>query len=393
MTKLNKDQLIVFIGVILFQIGVGIYSNAAGTLFAAMRLAENYPVSYMSMYYGIRGLGMAVFAVIVVPKFFQVNKRNFLIAVELVSIASFMVFLLGTGRVVWIAAAVLVALGFCCLGITTPYILNQWMPEFAGTATGVAMACYGVAGAIFNPLVSSWSKSGGWKYANVNMAAFTAVLCAAGLLLIFRKPIPNDTKTSGGKSGLRVVIEDKKLFALVTLATLASSCTYMFSQYMGTYATDLGYDLAVGATMSTLSNIGNILWKIIFGIACDKIGPHRPILFTLWMTVLTFCGFAFMNGSQLALYASAFLYSMCFSAGAIGFSRLCMSSYGVEGYKKYSPLHSSINSVAGALYSFSAGPMIALMGNYNYLFVACTVLIIISTAAILGLLGRGRKAA
>ena len=72
MSKLNKDQLIVFMGTILFQIGVGIYSNAAGTLFAAMRLAENYPVSYMSMYYGIRGLGMAVFAVIVVPKFFQV---------------------------------------------------------------------------------------------------------------------------------------------------------------------------------------------------------------------------------------------------------------------------------------------------------------------------------
>ena len=393
MTKLNKDQLIVFIGTILFQIGVGIYSNAAGTLFAAMRLAENYPVSYMSMYYGIRGIGMAVFAVIVVPQFFRVNKRMFLVVVEIVSIASFMVFLLGTSRAIWIAAAVLVAFGFCCLGITTPYILNQWMPEFAGTATGVAMACYGVAGAIFNPLVSSWSKSGGWKSANIKMALFTAVLCAIGLLLIFRKPIPNDTKTSGGQSGLRVVIEDKKLFALVTLGTLASSCTYMFSQYMGTYATDLGYDLAVGATMSTLSNIGNILWKIIFGVACDKIGPHKPILFTLWVTVLTFCGFAFLNGQPIALYASAFLYSMCFSAGAIGFSRLCMSSYDVEGYKKYSPLHSSINSVAGALYSFSAGPMIVRMGNYNYLFIACTILIVISTAAILQLLKRKQGAA
>jgi hypothetical protein len=59
-----------------------------------------------------------------------------------------------------------------------------------------------------------------------------------------------------------------------------------------------------------------------------------------------------------------------------------MSSYDVEGYKKYSPLHSCINSLAGALYSFSAGPMITRMGNYNYLFIACTVLIIISTAAI-----------
>jgi MFS family permease len=389
MAKLNKDQLIVFIGTILFQIGVGIYSNAAGTLFAAMRLAENYPVAYMSMYYGIRGIGMAVFAIIAVPQFFKVkSKISYLVLVEIVSIASFMIFLFGTGRTIWIIAAVLVAFGFCCLGITTPYILNQWMPGFAGTATGVAMACYGVAGAIFNPLVSSWSKAGGWKSANIKMALFTAALCAIGLIMIFRKPIPNDTRTSGGQSGLRVVIEDKKLFALVTLGTLASSCTYMFSQYMGTYATDLGYDLSVGATMSTLSNIGNIAWKIVFGIACDRIGPHKPILFTLWVTVLTFGGFAFLNGSQLALYASAFLYSMCFSAGAIGFSRLCMSSYDVEGYKKYSPLHSCINSLAGALYSFSAGPMITRMGNYNYLFIACTVLIIISTAAITQLLKR-----
>ena len=393
MSKLNKDQRIVFIGIILFQIGVGIYSNAVGTLFAAMRLAEQYPMSYMSMYYGIRGICMALFAIIAVPWFFRVNKRIYLIVVEIVSISAFLLFLLGTGRTIWVISAVLVALGYCCLGITTPYILNQWMPDFAGTATGVAMACYGVAGVIFNPLVSSWSKSGGWQSANIKMALYTALLCAVGLLLVFRKPIPNDSGPAGGQKGLRVVIEDKKLFALVMFGTLASSCTYMFSQYMGTFATDLGYDISVGATMSTLSNIGNIMWKVLFGVACDKVGPHKPILFTLWVTVLTFCGFAFLNGTQLALYASAFLYSMCFSAGAIGFSRLCMSSYGVEGYKKYSPLHSSINSVTGALYSFSAGPMITRMGNYNYLFIACTILIVISTAAIVLLMKREKKSA
>ncbi len=391
MAKLNKDQWIVFIGTIFFQIGVGIYSNAVATLFAAMRLAENYPVAYMSMYYGIRGIFMAVFAIIIVPWFFRMNKCVFLIGVQVVSISAFLLFLLGTGREVWIVSAVLVAIGYCCLGITIPYVLNQWMPDFAGTATGVAMACYGVAGVIFNPLVSSWSKAGGWQSANIKMALYTALLCAVGLLLIFRKPIPNDSRTSGGRSGLKVVIEDKKLFALVMFGTLASSCTYMFSQYMGTFATDMGYDLSVGATMSTLSNIGNIVWKVLFGVACDRIGPHKPILFTLWVTVLTYGGFAFLHGSALALYVSSFLYSMCFSAGAIGFSRLCMSSYGVEGYKKYTPLNSSINSVTGALYSFSAGPMISLMGNYNYLFIACTVLIVISSAAILRLLKRQKQ--
>ena len=52
-----------------------------------------------------------------------------------------------------------------------------------------------------------------------------------------------------------------------------------------------------------------------------------------------------------------------------------------------------MNSVTGALYSFSAGPMITRMGNYNYLFIACTILIVISTAAIVLLMKREKKSA
>ncbi|MCF0150018.1 MAG: MFS transporter [Firmicutes bacterium] len=371
MKKLNRQQLTVFIGALIYEVSAGIFSNTEGTLFTAMRLSLGFPLTRVSTYFSVKGLSGALFAALFARYFFKVDKRLFAFVCVFFNIAGHMLFLLGTGAPMWALAAIVYSLGNSTFALAVPFVLNQWMPDFAGTATGIAMAMLGFAGTVFNPIIAKATAAFGWQGALWVMSISTAVLAIPGILMMLGRPVPETEPAPAGKDLAQQKQEpfNTRLFLLVLLAILAPCSTWMFSSYMTNYVTDMGFPLASATLVSSTSQIGNMLWKIVFGWCIDKIGPWKTCMGAYVMISLSFIGFVFFGKTLGALFLSAAFYSLVFSQSAVGVARIAIRVFGANGYKKYGGYLTAATNIITATLSSFIGPLYEATGNYNFLFV------------------------
>ena len=97
--------------------------------------------------------------------------------------------LLSTAKSVWVFYVIspFVGIGAACTSsMTILTVLNNWFKLSYGTASGLALACSGIGGAILAPTFSTIIGLIGWRMAFVAAGAVAAVASLPGILLVIR---------------------------------------------------------------------------------------------------------------------------------------------------------------------------------------------------------------
>ena len=159
------------------------------------------------------------------------------------------------------------------------YIIGNWFPAKKGTVLGFVLMSSGIAGMIFNPVLTAWITAYGWRTAYYLQGVVVLIMVLpASLLLLHRSPqeagFPAETGAesdeavpqSGAHSAptLRIAA----LFALLLLLDLCMALT----QHLPNLAVSSGRTAAFGAILVSVSMAGNLTGKIGLGVLNDRLG-------------------------------------------------------------------------------------------------------------------------
>lgn len=356
--KYSRDQMMVLIGACLFQCAMlGVLINCTGVLFAQIRQELGFTMSKISVYNTMKSVATALSAAAVTAFFFRSNKARFLLVNQLAIILSFLMITFGAEGPLWYASAVVSGVASCVSSVAVPMLLNQWFPENAGTATGIAMAFSGIGGAVCNPLCAKLIDLAGWRWAIVILGAAMLAMTIPGLALMFRREAPNPAvnsrkaaKTDSGKKthGIGTVL-------LVCVALAGGGIGVTFAVNISMFAQSIGYSLSVGASLTTMIMMGNVGGKFLYGLLCDKLGAWKATMLTLALAAAALLCFLFAQDKIAVLFGASLLFGCVYALSVVSVTRCCVSAYGERDSKQYLGIHTCVNSAVMAGVSLLVG--------------------------------------
>ena len=355
--KFSSQQWTVLIGACLFQCAmIGLLVNCSGVLFAQIRVELGMSMTKISAFNTIKGVTGMIAAATITDLFFKMNKAWFLLINQLLMIGSFVVLILGADSWIWYFASVINGLSMCISTVAVPYILTQWFPRNAGFATGVAMAFSGIGGAIFSPLCAELIARFGWEVTILIYGAITLMLTIPGLLLMFRKR-PETAREQASKPASDSASGKKQTgtFLLLSVALLAGGMGVQFAINVSMYAQSIGYMLSVGAYMTTMIMVGNLVSKFLYGWLCDMLGVWRATALMLVLAAGATLCFILVQSQLFILLAASLVFGCVYALSMVGISRCCAVAYDAGNYQKYLGLHVAVNSGTTAAFALLSG--------------------------------------
>lgn len=269
---------------------------------------------------------------------------------------------------------------YWCFGIVPlTMIISNWFDQKHGLATSIALSFSGLAGAVFSPLFSSFITSFGWQNAYfIQAAALLAVTLPALVvrwtvqpkdsnLLPYGYEEKNHQQIRINRSGFNFMTVS---FVCMCIFCILHTSITGISQHLSGFATSIGLSAAFGATMMSLTMIGNISTKLLIGIISDRFGPIRAcvimIVTNMISLILMLAGMP--SADTWILMSGAFVFGSIYAVGSVGLPLLTRYFFGQENYYiAYAKIGfltsvgSSSLTLIGYLYGFT--------GTYLYILV------------------------
>ena len=190
------------------------------------------------------------------------------------------------------------------------YIIGNWFPDRKGSVLGFVLMFTGLAGMLFNPVLSNFIQRLGWQQAfriqgfSVLAVALPAALilfkspAEAGLESAVRKAQDSPKAAADGRTPATVLV---MLFLIVIIICSASGLI----QHLPKLASDLGFSPSFGALMVSVGMAGNLICKVLFGAANDRLGT-RPSTILSALVVALGCALVVTLKSQIGMLIGAF---------------------------------------------------------------------------------------
>lgn len=312
--------------------------------------------------------------------------------------------LLSTAKYVWMfyIIAPFVGIGAAATSSTAILtILNNWFDRKYGMASGLALACSGIGGALLAPTFSTIIELIGWRVAFLAAGCVAALASIPGILLVIRMTPQEKGYLPYGSSGNAPVSGNaqkkknshslKELFsftfvAICLMGFLAAGMTSVNSHLPG-YAEELGFSAAIGALMVTCCMVGNISSKLLLGVLCDTLGAVKGCLIMFASVIVALVTFLVAPADSSWLYlVAAILFGAVFSLGGIGLSQMIRLVYGPEKFPSVYAFGSVfpymgtaiMNTGFGCIYDFSGSYRGALVLSLCMAISALLITIVIS---------------
>lgn len=244
--------------------------------------------------------------------------------------------------------------------ITLTMIINNWFSKSHGMVTSVVFSFSGIIGSIFSPVFTAIIASLGWQLGFVIKGSLLFIFCLPALLYPFHMDPRKDGLLPYGYEETETKVEqaqvqEKTAFSFkqasfilfVTFSVLVCSATNL-SQHFPGFATSIGYDVTVGATLVSAVMVGNIVSKLVIGALSDALGAIKA---TYVMLSCVFIGAVLLllglNTPMLLL--GAFLFGASYSIGAVGIPLLTKHFFKQENYTTVFPVITFANGIGGAI--------------------------------------------
>lgn len=381
-------------------VGLGLMVNTEGLFFVPIGKELKFSRSELSLMLTIQNIA-AMISMPITGKLFNKIKTKYLLTGSFLFMAlGFMLLSRCSQLYMFYGIFAIIGLAMPAAMMAPAILLGNWFEKKLGFTMGIAMALSGLAGAIFNPVVSSIIVGHGWRTAYVFIAGAALIIVIPFTLFIVEfKPsdkglLPygvDESKKASGNAIEQIGMTAKEAyhtvpFYLFCAAMIVLQAVAGLVQHVSAHVVNEGFPLTVGATVISGIMLGAAAGKFIIGLLLDKT-PSKLVVI-IYGTI----GFAGWLGLNLAL-SSGLLVASGFVLGlgqALMLVALPFFIRKVFGTKEYSSIFSIISvcgSLASAISVYADGVIfdmtksyrIALSLNLVYYVVAMIVIIVALT--------------
>jgi|LSQX01.2.fsa_nt_gb cyanate permease len=381
---------------------IGIVTNCMGVFYKPVSEALGVGRGSVALFNTIVHLSTGFATPVVANLMRKGPQKPILLAGALLITAG--VSLLSTANNIWVfyVVAPFVGIGAAATSsVAILAILNNWFDLKYGMASGLALACSGVGGALLAPTFASIIEVIGWRMAFLAAGGVAALASVPGILFIIRKTPQEKGYLPYGGTGEKTVPDDapkkenshslKELlsfsFAAICLMGFLSAGMTSVNSHLPGYADELGFSASIGALMVTCCMIGNISSKLLLGVLCDTLGAVKGCLIMFGSVITAIIIFLFAPADNYWIPpVAAVLFGAVFSLGGIGQSQMIRLVYGAEKFASVYAFASVfpyigtaiMNTTFGYIYDFSGSYRGALMLSLCMAITALLIMMILT---------------
>lgn len=278
--------------------------------------------------------------------------------------------------------------------VAAPILVNAWFKKNTGLLLGLASAFISFGGAVCGPLVGSWITNMGYQnsYRTMMFVITTCGIIAfvlvrnnppAGVLRIGEEP-DNDNKTSTYSSSVVVgttLAEAKKMpkyYALLFSTFLGMFAYAPMMVTLPVFSIDIGFTPIQAGTVMSCYSIAAMIFTVLVGILCEKIGSRNVLLFggiTTITAALLLLNIKILPAETMYIIAMLVGYSMI--TPLVPYQMAIREVYGLKEFAGLFGLCTSVRTIGTA----TGVPLMQLvydkMGSYNIAFIAIIIIAVI----------------
>lgn len=385
--KISRQQFLVLIGCCLYILGfIGVLTNSLSVILAEVRQVYNFDMTRVSWFNTMKNLFDIAVAMILSRLFFKWSPEKAMFLCICSLMCGYILLTLAAETFLWFVIPLFLACTASMGSLAVPFILNTTFPEKGATFGGIAMACSGLGGVIFNPIAALLFEKLAWKNAIYVLCFIAFSIAVLGLLLIFHQKDFSFTFDADKAIELKEENESGKEknfwrnFAVCTACLLGGCMCRQLVEFITLYTDSIGLGIKIGAYLSAFLSAGNILGKLVFGVLCDKVGAWKSTGLINLLIGLASVGLIIFEKSMTGLCISAFIFGTTNVVTAIAIPRCAIAAYGLKNGKKHAGMHNSISSASRSLMSFIAGNLFSATGSFKIVFFTGAALCFISFA-------------
>ncbi len=363
----------------IMMVGIGVVNSCAGIFFMPVSTELGVGIGTLTLYMTIQSLVSMVFLPFAGKILARFDIRIILTAAFVVQLGGFASFSLAHSIAhYYVVGALMGVASVFIIYMAVPTLINTWFKEKVGTAMGIAMACSGLGGALFNPVGNAFIQAFGWRMGYVALAAISAVIVLPFTIFVIRnKPADKGLAPYGASADALTNaataaadgIEAKKAirsgaFACVILFVVFVAFTGGITSHVPGLAVNLGFDATTAAGASSVMLLGVTAGKLISGALNDKIGTSKGLGLVM-VVAFVGCIVIIMSGGNLGMFfVGVALMGLGCALATFAPPVIVRSAFGSRDYTTIYSYISTVSALIGAVAVSMYGFVYDLSGAY-----------------------------
>ena len=415
--KIKPDYTWVIIGLsfLIVATSLGLCSSGRNLYLTAITDALNIPRSAFSITNTLRFFTTTIVNLFFGKLIYRFGTKKLICAGFICLICFALINSFATNLFVFYLGSLFLGIGISWTGTTmASAIVNRWCKTNKGTVTGAILAANGIGGAvavqIISPIIFQEGNPFGYRTSYHIVSGVLTIVLLLVILLYRENPKGENTITNipskkrkargAGWVGMDYATAIKKPYFY--LAILCMFFTGMALQGLGgisfPHMYDIGIDVALVATISSVSSILLTVSKFSTGLMYDKLGMRISMNICFFCAFISIIGLILISNTPLG-HAIAFIRGI-FSSFALPLETVmlplfAMELFGNKEYEKFVGIFASASTAGFAIGSPFGNVCYDLLGNYNlafYVFGAMLIFVTVSMQYVLSAANRDRKA-
>lgn len=424
--KSNRRALLVVVACLSMTFVAGaMVISCAGLFFTPVSSYFQVPTAQFTLYFSIVNVAQAVCMPIVGKLYDRVGIRKIASVSALVCAATF--FLMSRATAVWQFYLFGALLGFSNTSLTYlagPTLINRWFAKRRGLFVGLAMACTGIGGVVFNPITNALIATGpeGWRLGYLLFAVLVLVITFPLVTLFVRDSpqgmglLPYGASRADDAAGLAAAGEDgaagesgSEAAGMASAAArlhlegipardavrtpvFAVICVYgflvglnlvvyqFFASYCSSFQATLPGIAALAGTVAASCMAGQAIGKVVLGSVNDKSGLAGHLMAMVFGIVGVLLMWLFPQVPALLL-SGAFLFGFVYSCSTVQLPMFVRQSFGSLDYTSLNSKAMTFGPVGAIIGSVFWAWVIELPGGFSLMFVLSLVCMALALVA------------
>lgn len=290
----------------------------------------------------------------------------------------------------YLVYGVLLSIGLS--GIVVPLMSNvsRWFTKGRGLACGIVISGIGVGVVVMPQVANRLIAVYDWRTSFI-ILGITALILIVGFAQLLRrapdqKNIIRRERTSTGTTisdvqvqGLsaRIAIRSRQFWIICLIALFLTYGVQTVMVHIVAHSTDLGYSTTIAATILSVIGVVSIAAKIFMGSLGDKIGNRIVMIIISVLLVLVFIWLG-LAADLWMLYIFAVVFAFSYAGWSANQPPLVAEFFGLKSHGTLYGLVQFAGFIGGALGVFLGGYIFDQSGNYQWVFVICAMIGVVS---------------